>query len=352
MPGMERAVYRIIDANFNRGREALRVMEDVCRFHLNSSPLSTQTKQLRHQLCATIGTIDPQLLLASRDTLGDIGTTIAVENQLVRIDLMDCLTAAAKRASEALRTLSEVIQTFSPATAASIEKIRYACYTLEKNISLAAAVRSKMSGVRFYVVITSSIPAEIISLAGKCCRGGADCIQLRAKDLADGQLLAVATEFACICRSHGVLSVVNDRVDIAVGAGADGVHLGQNDVPMWVARRLQIGPLIVGRSTHNIEQLRAAIEEGADYVGIGPVFPTETKPGVKPAGLEYLREAAPIAADAGFLGVAIGGITPANLPEVLAAGATAVAVCGAVTNSPDPEAACKGFAAQFLGKNP
>jgi thiamine-phosphate pyrophosphorylase len=349
---MDKAVYRIIDANFNRGREALRVMEDVCRFYLNSSPLSTRTKQLRHQLSATISTLDSYLLLTCRNTLDDVGTSIAVEDQMSRKDLPDCLTAAAKRASEALRTLSEVIQTFSPATAANIEKIRYSCYTLEKDIVLAVAVRPRMAQVHLYVVLTSSVPADIISLAQKCCLGGADCIQLRAKDLPDDQLLAIATEFAGTCRSHGVLSIINDRVDIGICAGADGVHLGQNDVPVSVARRLQVSPLIVGRSTHNVEQLQAAIEEGADYVGIGPIFPTETKPGVKPAGLEYLRQAAPIAADAGILGVAIGGITLVNLPQVVAAGAAAIAVCGAIIDSPDPEAACKGFAAQFLRENP
>jgi thiamine-phosphate pyrophosphorylase len=350
--GMERAVYRIIDANFNRGREALRVMEDVCRFYLNSLSLSSRAKHLRHELSSAIAVLDSGQLLTSRDTPGDVGTTITVENQLSRGDLRDCLTAAAKRASEALRTLSEVAQTIDPALAARIEKVRYACYTLEKDIVLAVAVRPKMAAVRLYVVITSSAAAEIISLARRCCQGGAQCIQLRAKSLADVQLLAVAGEFAGVCREHGIISIINDRVDIAAACGADGVHLGQDDLPIRAARKLELSPLVVGRSTHNVNQLRAAIEDGADYVGIGPVFATETKPDIEVAGLEYVRQAAPIAAEAGILGVAIGGITLGNISQVMGAGAAAVAVCGAVAGAPDPAAACKSFVSRLLEKNP
>jgi thiamine-phosphate pyrophosphorylase len=340
---MERAVYRIIDANFNRAREALRVMEDFCRFYLNSAALSGRAKQLRHELAGAISTLDGRVLLASRDTAADVGTTIAVDNQLSRTDLLDCLTAAAKRASEALRTISEAAQTVDAAVASRVEKVRYACYTLEKDVVLAASVRPRMAAVRLYVVLTSTAGADIMDLTRKCCFGGADCIQLRVKSMADDELLAAATEFAGICRSQGVLSIINDRVDIAIAASADGVHLGQKDVPVAVARKLQLSPLIIGRSTHNDAQLRAAIGEGADYVGIGPLYPTETKPGIELAGIKYLAHAAPIAAEAGIAGVAIGGITLENLPQVLAAGARAVAVCGAVMNAPDPSAVCRAF---------
>lgn len=349
---MERAVYRIIDANFNRAREALRVMEDVCRFYLNSPALSSRAKELRHELSATVGGLDAGMLLSSRDTPGDVGMTIRVDNQHTRGDLRDCLTAAAKRASEALRTISEASQTLDAEVAARVERVRYACYTLEKDIVLAATVRPRMAGVRLYGVITCSLPADILSLTGKCCRGGAHCLQLRAKELLDDQLLAVASEFVGICRQNGVISIINDRADIAIASGADGVHLGQNDIPVAAARKLQLSPLIIGRSTRNVVELRAAIEEGADYVGVGPVFPTETKPGVEIVGLDYVRQAAPILAEAGILGVAIGGITLANAAQVMAAGAGAVAVSGAIVNAQDPESACKGFISKVLGNTP
>jgi len=348
---MEKAASRIIDANFNRAREALRVMEDIARFHLNSTPLSSRAKSIRHELCALIDTLDSRLLLASRDTPGDVGTTISINNQLSRANLADCLTAASRRASEALRTLCETLQTIDRTLAGRLEQLRYTCYTLEKDITLAASTRTKMASVKLYVIITCDLPGEIIRLTRECCRGGASCLQLRSKALPDADLLAIATEFVTICGDHGVISIINDRPDIAIASGADGVHLGQEDLPIAAARKLQTSPLIVGKSTHNMQQLAAAIDEAADYVGIGPVFPTDTKPAVEVAGLKYVRQAAPITAEAGILGVAIGGITLGNLAEVMAAGARAVAVCGAIANSPDVAATCKSFITRMLGES-
>ena len=323
-------------------------MEDIARFYLNSAPLSSRAKSLRHELCAIVGVLDNSFLLTSRDTPGDAGTTVNVENQLSRSSLSDCLTAAARRAVEALRVLSETVQTLDKALAARLEAVRYTCYTLEKDITLACHARGRIAGVRLYVLISSSLPADILRLTSQCCRGGAQCLQLRAKELADAQLLEVANEFVAICREHGVVSIINDRTDIAVAAGADGVHLGQDDLPMASARKLQLSPLIVGKSTHNTDQLQQAVEEGADYVGIGPVFATQTKPDTEVAGLAYLRKAVPVIVEAGIPGLAVGGITLENLKQVRSAGATAVAVSAAVINSPDPTAACKLFASRLL----
>ncbi len=345
---MEKAACRIIDANFNRVREALRVMEDFARFHLNSNHLSARVKSLRHELCAAIGKLDAGLLLASRDTPGDVGTNVKIDNQLSRSSLTDCLTAASRRASEGLRTLSETIQTIDPSLASRLESIRYACYTLGKDITLAASARSKMGAVRLYVIITSSLPSDIIRLTQQCCRGGANCLQLRAKQIPDDQLLAIATEFAGICREHGVVSIINDRVDIAAICGADGIHLGQNDLPASAARRLQLSPLIIGKSTHNVKQLQAAIDERADYVGLGPVFPTQTKPEIEIAGLDYLKQAVPLLGESGTPAVAVGGITLDNIEKVRAAGINAVAVGSAIINAREPQSACKAFVSKLL----
>ena len=108
---MERSAYRIIDANFNRGREALRVIEELCRFSLNSATLSERTKQLRHQLCSVISRLDEGRLISSRDTVGDVGIGVGFEEQLKRGSLEDCLTAACKRLTEALRAIAEVAET-------------------------------------------------------------------------------------------------------------------------------------------------------------------------------------------------------------------------------------------------
>jgi thiamine-phosphate pyrophosphorylase len=338
---MERAVYRIIDANFNRAREAIRVIEDYCRFALNSAPLSERAKQLRHELSAAINKLDAGKLISSRDTLGDVGVGRTVDAQLTRSGLNDCFTAGCKRLTEALRTLAEMSQTQNRSVAETIEKLRFDAYTLEKDIFLFGEPAWKFKHVGLYVVITSNLPADIISLAHKCTAGGADCIQLRAKTINDDTLFAAALEFVKVCKASGVLSIINDRVDIAVAAGADGVHLGQNDLPVEIARKLQLAPLIIGKSTHSLKQLYAACNESPTYVSLGPVFASGTKPDVEVVGLNYVREATGKLAGTGISSVAIGGITLENVTEVLDAGATAIAVCSAVTKAADATELCR-----------
>ncbi|MGA1979940.1 MAG: thiamine phosphate synthase [Sedimentisphaerales bacterium] len=340
---MARAVYRIIDANFNRAREALRVIEDFCRFALNSAPLTERTKQLRHELSAAIGKLDAGQLIAGRDSVGDVGVGKTVDNQLRRSNLRDCFTAGCKRLTESLRTLAEMTQTINPEVAQTIEKLRFSAYTLEKDIVLFADTAEKFKPVRLYVIISNSLPAEVLSLTHQCLAGGADCIQLRAKDIDDDKLFALAAEFVKVCKEAGVPAIINDRVDIAVAAGAEGVHLGQNDIPVEQVRKLQLAPLIIGKSTHSVEQLRAACEEMPTYVSLGPVFATGTKPTAEPVGLDYVKQATEILGGIGIGHVAIGGITPGNVEEVLIAGAKAIAVCSAVTEADDPTNACKAL---------
>ncbi|MFC1738068.1 thiamine phosphate synthase [Planctomycetota bacterium] len=338
---MERSVYRIIDANFNRAREAIRMMEEFCRFVLNSGALSGRAKQLRHQLCGGISRIDSGRLISSRDTVGDVGVGLKVNKQLRRRELNDCLAAACRRLTEALRAIAEVTQTIEPSVAKAVENLRYSAYTLEKDILLFSEVSEKFKQVRLYIIITSNLPCDIISLTGKCVLGGADCIQLRAKDIEDDKLFAVAVEFVRICRDGGVLSVINDRVDIAAASGADGVHLGQNDLSVEQARKLELQPLVIGKSTHSIEELRSAIAEQPTYVSLGPIFATPTKPGIEAVGLKYLTEGIKELADTGIGHVAIGGIKPDNVEEVLSAAAATIAVCSAVMQADDPAALCR-----------
>lgn len=340
---MERSAYRVVDANFNRAREAIRVVEEYCRFVLNSKPLAGRAKQLRHELTRAVGELDAASLISARDTPGDVGVGQAVENQLDRGSLRDSLTAACRRLTEALRAIAEVLRIENRPVAEAVERLRYDAYTLEKDIVLIADPFAKYRRVGLYIVITSNLPVEVISLAHMCIAGGADCVQLRAKDLPDDELFPLAETFVRICKDSGVLSVINDRVDIAVAAGADGLHVGQNDLPIEQARKLQMSPLVIGKSTHSVEQLRAACLEGPTYAALGPVFATGTKPEVPAVGLEYVSRAAEILADMGIGNVAIGGITVDNVEQVLGAGAASIAVCAAVTKAPDPAAACRAL---------
>jgi thiamine-phosphate pyrophosphorylase len=337
----ERAQYRIIDANFNRAREALRVIEEYGRFVLDHAGLAGRAKALRHQLSAAIGRLDADRLLTCRDTVGDVGVGMAVEGQLGRGDLEDCLTAACKRLPEALRVLAEVVHTQDPVLAQTLERLRYESYTLERDIALVAGPGRLFRQVGLYVVITSDLPAEALSLTVRCVAGGVDCLQLRCKHLQDRQRLALGREFVRMCRDGGVLSIINDRVDLAVACEADGVHLGLEDLPVGTARRLALRPLIIGATTHNLDELRRAIEENPTYVAIGPAFATATKPDLAPAGLGTIRQAVEQLAGTGISHVAIGGITVENIDQVLQAGARTMAVCSAVTTASDPAAACR-----------
>jgi len=338
---MERIAYRIIDANFNRAREALRVVEEYCRFGLNSGALSERAKKLRHQLCAAVGRLDSGKLLAARDTVGDVGVGQKVEGQHQRTTLKDCFTAAAKRLTEALRAMAEVIQTQDKTVAETVERLRYESYTLEKDIVLFSEPVERFNRVRLYVIVTSNLPAEVLALASQCATGGADCIQLRAKDIPDDRLFAMAVEFVEICREMGTLSIINDRADIAAAAGADGVHLGQNDLPVEQVRRIQLSPLIVGKSTHSLKELESSLPGQPSYVSLGPAFATPTKPQIEVAGADYIRQGLARLEGSGISHVAIGGITTENVEQVIRAGARRVAVCATVTRAADPADACR-----------
>lgn len=344
-------LYRIIDANFNRAREALRVMEEYARFGLNNALLSARAKQLRHRLCDTIGRFDALTLLSSRDTAGDVGRDLKVEGQLKRMSLRDCFTAAAKRASEAIRALAEACQPINPEACAVMERLRFDVYALEKDTAMAAHVRSKFGPVRLYVLINAEPQTDtqsILNLAQQCVAGGADALQLRAKGLEDKPLLLLARRFVEVCRTSGAISIINDRADIATLANADGVHLGRNEICVSDARSLARRPLIVGGSTHNLDELREAIAAGYDYVGVGPAFASPTKPDVTVAGLEYLQAAAGALSETGIYPVAIGGIEQHNITQVIAAGIRTAAVSSCVSRCPEPQAYCKTLKHKLL----
>lgn len=350
---MEKSVLRIIDANFNRGREAARVMEEFCRFCLNSKILSGQVKQLRHELCGEIAKFDSLRLLAARDTVGDVGVGQRVEKQLKRGDLKDSFTAACKRFSEAMRVLAETSQFIDTDSYAVFEDLRYRCYTIEREVGVLSDSVERFRKIKLYVLITSESPLDIISMARCCAIGGADCIQIRSKDMNDNQLAAVSEQVAEFCRDMGIFCIVNDRLDIAMAAGADGVHLGQDDLQTDFAKKVCPGQFIIGKSTHDMKQLEKALSDTPTYVGIGPVFATPTKDIPDIAGLDYVSSAFNRLKDEASLGVAIGGINLDNIEQVLEAGAQAVAVCSAVTKAADPIEACKKLKSKvenFAGK--
>ena len=192
--------------------------------------------------------------------------------------------------------------------------------------------RARLERARLYLV-TAPQPESFLRSVLSC---GVDVVQLRDKEAAEDEVLAAADVFRRCCREAGALFIVNDRPDLAVAAGADGVHLGQEDMPVARARAVVGDRRIVGLSTHSPQQLAAA--RGVDYVAVGPVYATPTKPGRPPVGLEPVRHAAAHAEVPFF---AIGGIDAANVDDVVAAGAGRIAVVRAIVDAADPAAAAR-----------
>jgi thiamine-phosphate pyrophosphorylase len=334
---MNGPVLRILDANANRAREALRVIEDAARFALDGAQLCRGLKELRHDLQAATAAHLADAIL-NRDTPGDVGTKAKTPSELVRDDLPHIVTAAGKRLGEALRVIEECLKALDPPAAAKVESIRYSFYDIERRLALAMRPAShKLTSMRLYVLITAAAcKGNWLEVAEAAIDGGADCLQLREKQLESGDLLRRARGFVALCRRRGVLSIINDRPDIALLAGADGVHVGQTDLPAAEARKVLGASKIVGVSTHNLAQAKQAVLDGADYIGVGPIFPSATKPRDFVAGLDYARQVAeqiPIPA------VAISGITGENVGQVLACAIKAVAVTAGVVGQDDVRAA-------------
>lgn len=332
-----REVYRILDANFNRAREALRVTEDCGRFALNDPAVTAMAKDLRSDLATVLRSMPADEFLVSRDTPGDIGTEITSPTESARADLADVVTAACKRLTEALRTIEEYGKFIAPEHVLKTERMRYNAYTLEKRILCRLMVTRRFADCRLYALLGSRMSkGSLRETARAAIAGGADVIQLRDKPVPDDELLALAAELRDLTDETGRILIINDRPDIAAIVGADGVHLGQHDLPIAEARRLLRPGAIVGRSTHSLAQAKAAVAEGADYVAVGPVFQTETKDAGDPVGVELIREVAQVVT---LPIVGIGGITPDNTRSVIDAGASLVAVCGAITGAENPKAA-------------
>ena len=193
-----------------------------------------------------------------------------------------------------------------------------------------------------YVILDRTVAArrDLVDLLDAVIAGGARMIQLREKTWPSGQLLPLAERLRARCREAGVTFVMNDRVDLAVALQADGVHLGQDDLPPHLARPLLRPGMLLGVSTHSVEQARRAQAAGADYVAVGAMFPTSTKPDfelVGPALVRAVRQEVRVPL------VGIGGITPDNVGQVISAGADGVAVISAVCAAPDPAAAARKF---------
>lgn len=344
--------YRIIDANFNRAREGIRVVEEIARFVLEDTVLAGRLRRVRHRLHALQQTFpgSPECLIEARDSAGDVGLDYKEEKEDQRLSYRDLLAANFKRVQESLRVLEEYAKFIG--SGREFKKVRFEVYELEKEMSV-CLVPEDLPGLRrqvdysLYVIVGEKFTQgkSLVEVAGLAIDGGATVMQLREKDYPTRRLIEVGLELRCLTRKKGVTFLINDRVDVALAVQADGVHLGQDDLPLKAARQI-LGPgKIIGISTHNLEEALAAQQQGADYIGVGPVGETKTKDtGHAPVGLGLFRQ---MKGKIIIPKVAIGGISARNATEVIMAGADGVAVITAVAGAPDIKEAASVLRAQI-----
>lgn len=353
-------IHRIIDANINRAGEALRVLEDFARFSnvgavtcelRAGNLLNEKLKSIRHEINKIFS--KHTNLILNRDSQNDIGRYI--ENTSKKKSLKDLIHANCKRSEESLRVLSEYGQLLQieEVEIKKLEDFRYEIYTIEKELLISEKLVRLNNSKLYLVTCRDALAGRLyddkifLSIIEKAIDGGVDIIQLREKNEREGKILELAKEIKKLISGTDVLFIINDRVDLALASEADGVHLGQDDMPVTRAREITPDGFIIGLSTHSIVQGKVGLQSGADYLGVGPVFSTPTKPDYKPCGLEYVAWARENLKEIPWF--AIGGINETNIDKVIEAGGVRIAVVRSIMSSEDPFELAKNLREKLTG---
>jgi thiamine-phosphate pyrophosphorylase len=315
--------FRIIDANINRASEGVRVLEDIFRFKYEEVTIAGSLRELRHNVRKTLSDLSNRLL-SFRDSSEDIGKEISNSSKLdAKNGFDDLISSNFKRVQEALRSIEENLKIVDEYDRSKIiESLRFESYAIEKNIS--KYLKMKLPhGIYGITAEKYSCGRSNIEVVKEMVRAGVKVVQYREKshEKSFRDMFEECKEIRKITRENNVLFIVNDHIEIAKLVDADGVHIGQDDLPINEVRKL-IGDKIIGLSTHSPEQASMAVMDGADYIGVGPLFKTNTKENVcDPVGLEYLNY---VVKNVNIPFVAIGGIKINNLNKVLECGAQTV----------------------------
>ena len=344
-------ICRIIDANINHASEALRVLEDWARYSKDDKQISGKLKKIRHSINDLSSRCSNFVM--SRESDLDVGKNI--ENNSRRNSVRDIIRANCKRFEEAMRVLSEYGQLVETSRwgVSEFENNRYEIYTIEKEL-LKNEKLLRLYNAKLYLVTNRDgfkSDRDFLNVIEQSVSGGVDIIQLREKNENETKILSLAKEIKSIISDAEVLFIINDRVDLALACDADGVHLGQDDLSVSEARKITPEGFIIGLSTHNIEQGKIIHELPlrADYLGVGPVFPTPTKLDYKAAGLEYVSWAKDNLKNIPWF--AIGGIDEGNINKVIDAGAERIAVVRAIMNSTDSKIITKELKKRVINED-
>ncbi|MCM8768978.1 MAG: thiamine phosphate synthase [Candidatus Omnitrophica bacterium] len=322
-------VFRVIDADFNRAREALRTVEDGTRFLLNDRTVSFRLKKLRHELSRTMFRhLNRKILLFSRDSEKDVGRN---DDFREKCSPEEIVYRNLQRSEEAIRSLEEYSRIFSPSLSAELHRLRFAVYAVEKEIS-PVLYKPWLPTPCLCVILNLVEENQFKQLAGSVARGRPEMVQIRYKG-EDIPFFVKMTRWLKEFLPEDTLLIVNDRPDICQASNASGVHLGQMDFPAGCARHF-MPEKIIGVTFQTLNQAKQAIKERVDYLATGPVFSSPVKPGKKPIGLARLTH---LARKIKIPLLAIGGITEENACQVIQTGVSGIAVISAVAQSACPE---------------
>ncbi|NQT30009.1 MAG: thiamine phosphate synthase [Candidatus Saganbacteria bacterium] len=336
---MKSNISRIVDVNINRAVEGVRVMEELARFVLDDKAATLALKNIRTTLRAAANKLTRKgAHFEARKSLEDIGRKLYTKSEACRKNLLDIFVANAKRVQEALRVLEEFSKLSDPSFGKFFKDIRFGIYDIEKQIYYLLVRRLKMD---FDLYLVTDPMVNHLKVVREAIAGGIKVIQLRDKNASKKQLLEWAKKIRKLTFKAEVIFIVNDYPDIAAAVDADGVHLGQEDIKRNSIdkTRKKLGKdKIIGVSTHNIGQALRAVQLGADYIAVGPIFATPTKPSAKPVGLKLLRK---VLRQVKIPVVAIGGINSTNIYDVGKTGCMRVAVVRAVLKKKNMKKAVK-----------
>ncbi|MGY8731449.1 MAG: thiamine phosphate synthase [Pirellulales bacterium] len=328
-------VLRIIDANANRAAEALRTIEEYVRFVVNDAQMSQATKSLRHHLVTIMQLVPLRDRSVARESQFDVGRNLTTIEETNRANVLAVVAAAFGRLKQALRCLEEYSKTMFSDAAELFEQLRYDAYQLEKMVINASLTDERLVRANVYAIVDGQGDSDAFCRRiNELCAAGVDLIQLRDKSLNDKVLLerAILLRRVIDAAERTPLMIMNDRPDLAVLSRADGVHVGQAELSVEQTRRIVGIDALIGVSTHSLDQVKQAVIDGANYIGCGPVFVSETKKFAKFLGVEFLRQVVNTTTVPVF---AIGGISLDNIGEISAVGFTRVAVSACLTNTED-----------------
>ncbi len=324
-------IAQVIDVNLDRAREGLRVLEDWARYGLGRADIVKKLKDYRQIL----GSHHLDLYKKARNYTEDECNGLSHPEQLKRSNIEHIISANSSRIQEALRVIEEFSRNNNDELAKSASLIRYEIYSLEIEL-MNAKCNSHLLKILLennLYLITNEKP-NLIADIQKLLISGVKIIQYRFKDTNDSNNLKEARIIRSLCKSNGAIFIVNNRIDIALACDADGVHLGQNDLDMITARKILGFSKIIGISANNEQDIKNAIEQGCDYLGIGPVFESKTKKNKKPLGIDKIKK---LAKDIDIPWYAIGGIKNENIPILKSNGINKVAIISEIMNNENPK---------------